>query len=184
MLRSVNPRLREVGKIHHSSVEFIVDNNSYHSKFEMCSCKGPAKKIRRLRIDIKVGTVAYKLYLLEELDGVHDTFHVSNLKKCLADPTLQVPLDEIRVDNKLNFVEEPIRGINKWYQKPGALTNFDIGTLELENSQTSALAKLPKLKLESNGSLKMTVPSTAEEKICKKNDVKGSKSSAHTARSQ
>ncbi|GKC81427.1 putative reverse transcriptase domain-containing protein [Tanacetum coccineum] len=54
----------------------------------------------------KVGHVAYRLDLLEELNGVHDTFHVSNLKKCLADPTLQVPLDEIRVDTKLNFMEE------------------------------------------------------------------------------
>ncbi|GJS59533.1 putative reverse transcriptase domain-containing protein [Tanacetum coccineum] len=53
----------------------------------------------------KVGRVAYRLDLPEELDSVHDTFHVSNLKKCLADPTLQVPLDEIRVDDKLNFVE-------------------------------------------------------------------------------
>ncbi|GJT88148.1 putative reverse transcriptase domain-containing protein [Tanacetum coccineum] len=43
----------------------------------------------------KVGPVAYRLDLPKELDGVHDTFHVSNLKKCLADPTLQVPLDEI-----------------------------------------------------------------------------------------
>ncbi|GKA27197.1 putative reverse transcriptase domain-containing protein [Tanacetum coccineum] len=43
----------------------------------------------------KVGLVAYRLDLLEELNGVHDTFHVSNLKKCLVDPTLQVPLDEI-----------------------------------------------------------------------------------------
>ncbi|GJU74115.1 putative reverse transcriptase domain-containing protein [Tanacetum coccineum] len=54
----------------------------------------------------KVGLVAYRLDLPEELDGVHDTFYVSNLKKCLADPTLQVPLDEIQVDAKLNFVEE------------------------------------------------------------------------------
>nr|GEU78619.1 hypothetical protein [Tanacetum cinerariifolium] len=45
--------------------------------------------------------------LPEELNGVHETFHVSNLKKCLADPTLQVTLDEIRIDAKLNFVEEP-----------------------------------------------------------------------------
>ncbi|GJR66653.1 putative reverse transcriptase domain-containing protein [Tanacetum coccineum] len=43
----------------------------------------------------KVGPVAYRLDLLEELNGVHDTFHVSNLKKCLTDPTLQVPLDDI-----------------------------------------------------------------------------------------
>ncbi|GJU38913.1 hypothetical protein Tco_1191870 [Tanacetum coccineum] len=46
---------------------------------------------------------AYRLDLPEELNGVHDTFHVSNLKKCLADPTLKVPLDEIRVDAKLNL---------------------------------------------------------------------------------
>nr|GEV80408.1 reverse transcriptase [Tanacetum cinerariifolium] len=53
----------------------------------------------------KVGHVAYRLDLPEELNGVHDTFHVSNLKKCLADPTLQVPLNEIQVDVKLNFME-------------------------------------------------------------------------------
>nr|GEV76074.1 putative reverse transcriptase domain-containing protein [Tanacetum cinerariifolium] len=56
----------------------------------------------------KLGHVAYRLDFPEKLNGVHDTFHVSNLKKCLADPTLQVPLDEIRVDAKLNFVEEPV----------------------------------------------------------------------------
>ncbi|GKB12241.1 putative reverse transcriptase domain-containing protein [Tanacetum coccineum] len=55
-----------------------------------------------------VGPVAYQLDLPGELNGVYDTFHVSNLKKCLADPTLQVPLDEIRVDAKLNFMEEPM----------------------------------------------------------------------------
>ncbi|GJS06966.1 putative reverse transcriptase domain-containing protein [Tanacetum coccineum] len=61
----------------------------------------------------KVGSVAYRLDLPEELNGVHDTFHVSNLKKCLADLTLQVPLDEIRVDAKLNFVEEPVEILEK-----------------------------------------------------------------------
>ncbi|GKC65911.1 putative reverse transcriptase domain-containing protein [Tanacetum coccineum] len=43
----------------------------------------------------KVGPVADMLDFPEELDGFHDTFHVSNLKKCLVNPTLQVPLDEI-----------------------------------------------------------------------------------------
>ncbi|GJS36693.1 putative reverse transcriptase domain-containing protein [Tanacetum coccineum] len=52
----------------------------------------------------QIGSVAYRLRLPEELNGIHDTFHVSNLKKCLADPTQQVPLDEIQVDAKLNFV--------------------------------------------------------------------------------
>ncbi|GKF09327.1 hypothetical protein Tco_0043551, partial [Tanacetum coccineum] len=56
----------------------------------------------------KVGHVAYWLDLPEELNGIHDTFYVLNLKKCLADPTLKVPLDKIRVDAKLNFLEEPV----------------------------------------------------------------------------
>ncbi|GKA29726.1 hypothetical protein Tco_0715971 [Tanacetum coccineum] len=51
------------------------------------------------------------------IDGVHDTFHVSNLKKCLADPTLQVPLDKIRVDDKLNFVEEPVEIMERDFKK-------------------------------------------------------------------
>ncbi|GKC63546.1 putative reverse transcriptase domain-containing protein [Tanacetum coccineum] len=55
--------------------------------------------------------------LPEELNGVHDTFHVSNLKKCLTDPTLQVPLDEIRVDHKLNFVEEPMKIMEREFKK-------------------------------------------------------------------
>ncbi|GJW67749.1 putative reverse transcriptase domain-containing protein [Tanacetum coccineum] len=63
---------------------------------------------RRKPLEFSVGHVAYRLDLSEELNGVHDTFHVSNLKKCLADPTLQVPLDEIRVDAELNFMEEPV----------------------------------------------------------------------------
>nr|GEZ52105.1 putative reverse transcriptase domain-containing protein [Tanacetum cinerariifolium] len=65
----------------------------------------------------KVGLVAYQLDLLEELNNVHDTFHVSNLKKCLVDPTLQVPLDGIRVDAKLNFIEEHVEILDKEFKK-------------------------------------------------------------------
>ncbi|GJV17241.1 putative reverse transcriptase domain-containing protein [Tanacetum coccineum] len=65
----------------------------------------------------KVGHVAYRLRLPEELNGVHDTFHVSNLKKCLDDPTLQVPLDEIQVDVKLNFMEEPMEILERVFKK-------------------------------------------------------------------
>ncbi|GJR29446.1 putative reverse transcriptase domain-containing protein [Tanacetum coccineum] len=64
-----------------------------------------------------VGPVAYRLDFPKELNGVHDTFHVSNLKKCLADPTLQVPLDEFRVDAKLNFVEEPMEILEREFKK-------------------------------------------------------------------
>ncbi|GJV79352.1 putative reverse transcriptase domain-containing protein [Tanacetum coccineum] len=56
----------------------------------------------------RVGPVAYRLRLPKELSSVHDTFHVSNLKKCLADANLHVPLDEIKVDKTLRFVEEPV----------------------------------------------------------------------------
>ncbi|GJZ27052.1 putative reverse transcriptase domain-containing protein [Tanacetum coccineum] len=56
----------------------------------------------------RIGLVAYRLRLPEELSSVHDTFHVSNLKKCLADANLHVPLDEIKFDKILHFVEEPI----------------------------------------------------------------------------
>nr|GEU89809.1 hypothetical protein [Tanacetum cinerariifolium] len=65
----------------------------------------------------KLGPVAYRLDLPEELSGVYDTFHVSNLKKCLADLTLQVHLDEIRVDAKLNFVEEPVKILEREFKK-------------------------------------------------------------------
>ncbi|GKA66432.1 hypothetical protein Tco_0766240 [Tanacetum coccineum] len=65
----------------------------------------------------KVGPVAYQLDLPAELNGVHDTFHVSNLKKCLANPTLKVPLEEIQVDDKLNFVEEPIESLEREFKK-------------------------------------------------------------------
>nr|GEX22094.1 putative reverse transcriptase domain-containing protein [Tanacetum cinerariifolium] len=70
-----------------------------------------------LKIIEKVGPVAYRLDLIEELDGVHDTFHVSNLKKCLADPTLQVPLDEIQVDANLNFMKEPVEILKREFKK-------------------------------------------------------------------
>ncbi|GJX80784.1 putative reverse transcriptase domain-containing protein [Tanacetum coccineum] len=73
--------------------------------------------VRPFEITERIGPVAYRLRLHEELNGVHDTFHVSNLKKCLADPTLQVPLDEIWVDAKLNFVEKHVEILEKEFKK-------------------------------------------------------------------
>ncbi|GJY06809.1 putative reverse transcriptase domain-containing protein [Tanacetum coccineum] len=63
---------------------------------------GPFKELA------KVGTVAYRIELPQQLSRVHSTFNVSNLKKCLSDKPLAIPLDEIHVDDKLHFVEEPV----------------------------------------------------------------------------
>ncbi|GJT92442.1 putative reverse transcriptase domain-containing protein [Tanacetum coccineum] len=64
--------------------------------------------IRPFKIIAKVRTAAYRLELPERLSRVHSTFHVSKLKKCMADEPLAIPLDEIQVDDKLHFIEEPV----------------------------------------------------------------------------
>ncbi|GKB88184.1 putative reverse transcriptase domain-containing protein [Tanacetum coccineum] len=60
------------------------------------------------KIIAKIGTVSYRLELPEKLSRVHSAFHVSKLKKCMAGEPLVVPLDEIQVDDKLNFIKEPV----------------------------------------------------------------------------
>ncbi|GJV80134.1 putative reverse transcriptase domain-containing protein [Tanacetum coccineum] len=67
----------------------------------------PFKVIERVR------TVAYKLELPQQLSRVHNTFHVSNLKKCLSDESLMNPLEELRVNDKLHFVEEQVEVMDR-----------------------------------------------------------------------
>ncbi|GJU95864.1 putative reverse transcriptase domain-containing protein, partial [Tanacetum coccineum] len=64
--------------------------------------------IGSFKVLAKVGTVGYKLKLPQQLSRVQSTFHVSNLKKCLSDKPLAILLDEIHIDDKLYFVEEPV----------------------------------------------------------------------------
>ncbi|GKB00560.1 putative reverse transcriptase domain-containing protein [Tanacetum coccineum] len=61
----------------------------------------------------RVGLVTYKLELPEELMNVHNTFHVSNIKKCLSDESLVIPIKELRHNDKLNFVEEPVEVMDR-----------------------------------------------------------------------
>ncbi|GKE53670.1 hypothetical protein Tco_1488826 [Tanacetum coccineum] len=66
---------------------------------------------------VRIGLVAYRLRLPEELNSVHDTFHVLNLKKWLADASFHVPLDEIKVDKTHCFVEEPVEIMDREIKK-------------------------------------------------------------------
>ncbi|GKE33681.1 putative reverse transcriptase domain-containing protein [Tanacetum coccineum] len=119
MLRACVLDFKGSWDVHLLLVEFSY-NNSYHSS--KCVVRfGKKGKLalrffRPFEIIEKVGLVAYRLELTEELNGVHDTFHVSNLKKCLANPALQVPLDDIRVDANLNFVEEPVEILERKFK--------------------------------------------------------------------
>ena len=72
---------------------------------------GPFKIIER------IGTVAYQLELPQELRNIHDVFHVSNLRKCLSDESLTIPLKEVRVDEKLQFIEEQIEIMDETVKK-------------------------------------------------------------------
>ncbi|GJX59008.1 putative reverse transcriptase domain-containing protein [Tanacetum coccineum] len=69
------------------------------------------------KILAKVGTLAYRLELSDQLSRVHNTFHVSNLKKCLVDEPLAIPLDEIQIDDKLNFIEEPVEIMDREFKR-------------------------------------------------------------------
>nr|GEW21471.1 putative reverse transcriptase domain-containing protein [Tanacetum cinerariifolium] len=68
-------------------------------------CKLSPRYIGPFKIIERIGPVAYKLELLEKLRGIHNTFYVTNFKKCLADENLVIPLEEVQLDDKLHFIE-------------------------------------------------------------------------------
>nr|GEV19518.1 putative reverse transcriptase domain-containing protein [Tanacetum cinerariifolium] len=128
--------------IHLLLVEFSY-NNSYHSSMRCASfealygrkchssilleekgvvCFGKKGKlaprfVRPFEITERISPIDYRLTKAEELNHIHDTFYVSNIKKCLADQTLHVPLEEIKIDAKLNFVEEPVEILEREFKK-------------------------------------------------------------------
>ncbi|GJU26397.1 putative reverse transcriptase domain-containing protein [Tanacetum coccineum] len=137
MLRACVINFRSSWDRHLPLVEFSY-NNSYHTSIKTAQfealygqkCRSPVcwsegvihfgkrgklspRYIRPFKIVARVGPVAYKLELPEELRGIHDMFHVSNLKKCLADENLVIPLDEIQLDDKLHFIEEPVEIVDR-----------------------------------------------------------------------
>nr|GEW09685.1 hypothetical protein [Tanacetum cinerariifolium] len=119
-----------------------------------------------LKVLAKVGTIAYRLELLEQLSRVHNMFHVSNLKKCLSDEPLSISLDEIHIDEKIRFIKEP-------------LEIMDHEIKRLKQSQFGDSYKAPPEETgkgpasESSAKKKgMTVPITTEDMQKRRNDVK------------
>nr|GFB83612.1 putative reverse transcriptase domain-containing protein [Tanacetum cinerariifolium] len=135
MLRACVIDFRNGWERHLPLVEFSY-NNSYHASIKatpfealygrkcrspVCWAKvGDAQLTGPFKVLAKVGTVAYRLELPQQLSRVHSTFYVSNLKKCLSDEPLAIPLDESHIDDTLRFIKEPVENMDreiKWLRQ-------------------------------------------------------------------
>ncbi|KAK1424442.1 hypothetical protein QVD17_19772 [Tagetes erecta] len=115
-LKAAQDRQKSYADVRRRPLEFKVGD---HVMLKVSPWKGVVRFIKRgklapryigpFKIVARVGKVAYKLELPETLKGVHDTFHVSNLRKCLADPNQAVPLEDVQVSEKLYFSERPVK---------------------------------------------------------------------------
>ncbi|GJW99598.1 putative reverse transcriptase domain-containing protein [Tanacetum coccineum] len=94
--------------------EYVDHNSHFTSRFwkSLQSALGTQLDMSMTYHPETDGQMAYKLELPEELSNVHSTFHISNLKKCLSDESLVIPMKELRLDDKLNFVEELVEIID------------------------------------------------------------------------
>ncbi|GKD60550.1 hypothetical protein Tco_1298059, partial [Tanacetum coccineum] len=109
-LQAARDRQRSYTNVRRKPLEFQAGDRVM---LKVSPCKGAIRfgkqgKLNPFKILKRVGPVAYKLELPEELRNVHNTFHISNLKKCLFDKSLVIPMKELMLDDKLNFVEEPV----------------------------------------------------------------------------
>nr|GFC00765.1 putative reverse transcriptase domain-containing protein [Tanacetum cinerariifolium] len=116
-------------------------------RFGKCGKLNP-RYIGPFKVLAKVGTVAYRLELLKQLSRVHSTFHVPNLKKCLSDEPLPISLDEVHIDDKLRFMEEPVEVL----RSPGN-EKISFGRRIRNSSQQTHPQQMPHLEPCGQGSV-------------------------------
>nr|GEY35983.1 putative reverse transcriptase domain-containing protein [Tanacetum cinerariifolium] len=119
-LQATRDRQKSYADVRHKPLEFQVGDKFM---LKVSPWKGVVRFVKREKLNpryigpfkvlAKVGTVSYRLELPQQLSRVHSTFHVSNLKKCLSDKPLAIPLDELHIDDKLRFVKEPVEIMNR-----------------------------------------------------------------------
>nr|GEV82214.1 putative reverse transcriptase domain-containing protein [Tanacetum cinerariifolium] len=117
----------------------------------------------------KVRTIAYRIELPKQLSRVHTTFHVFNLKKCLSDKPFAISLDEVHIDDKLRFVEEPVKVMDRevkklkksripiikvqWNSRRENLKSEDVGGILIENSKAPEKPRKEKSEPRADGTL-------------------------------
>ncbi|GJT15640.1 putative reverse transcriptase domain-containing protein [Tanacetum coccineum] len=98
----------EVGEVQLTGPEIVQETTEKIVQIKQRIQDTRNRYVRPFKVLEKLEAVAYKLELPQELGKVHNTFHVSNLKKCHANEPLVVPFDELHIDDKLHFFEEPV----------------------------------------------------------------------------
>ncbi|GJT91841.1 putative reverse transcriptase domain-containing protein [Tanacetum coccineum] len=114
-MQAARDRQKSYADLKHKAMEFQVGDRVM---LKVSPWKGVVRFGKRMKLNpryvgpfkvlVKVGSVAYKLELPQELSIVHNTFHVSNLKKCYSDEPLVIPLEGLHADDKLRFMEKPV----------------------------------------------------------------------------
>nr|GEZ33673.1 putative reverse transcriptase domain-containing protein [Tanacetum cinerariifolium] len=114
-IQAARDRQKSYANVRRKPLEFQVDDRVMLkvSRWKLVVRFGKRGKLSPRYIGLfkvlaKVRTIAYRLELPQQFSRVHSTFHVSNLKKCLSDEPLAISLDEIHIDDKIRFVEEPV----------------------------------------------------------------------------
>nr|GEX79806.1 putative reverse transcriptase domain-containing protein [Tanacetum cinerariifolium] len=116
------PLRSEVGESHLTGSELVRETteNIFQSKNLLLTARSRQKsyadlkrRLTEFEVIERIGPIAYKLELPDKLHGIHDSFHVSNLKRCFMNDDVVIPLDEVQLDDKLHFVEELVEIIDR-----------------------------------------------------------------------